>query len=97
MAAKELDDILEQIWKKPGFENFLCAASEESLFLAAEEGPVVVLNVTELRSDAILLTKARVTSIALLCSRTQSYILFYHKYSFVTQRLGLCSIFLILQ
>ena len=64
-AASELDEILLQIRQKSGFENFLRAESEEYFLSAAQEGPIVVLNVTLLRSDAILLTKAQVTSIAL--------------------------------
>ena len=65
MAAQDLDNILVQIRQKPGFETFLRAESEAYLLSAAQEGPIVVLNATELRSDAILLTKAGVRSIAL--------------------------------
>ena len=65
--AKDLDNVLQQIRQKAGFENFLRAASEEYLLSAAEEGPIVVLNVTELRSDAIIVTRAHVRSIALPC------------------------------
>ena len=64
-VAKDLDDILEQIRQKPGFKNFLRAESKEYLLSAAYEGPVVVLNVTELRSDAILVTSEQITSISL--------------------------------
>ena len=64
-AGKDLDYILQQIRQKPGFEHFLRVASEESLLSAAEEGPIVALNVTELRSDAILVTKEKVTNIGL--------------------------------
>ena len=64
-VAKDLDDILHQIRQKPGFQTFLCAESEEYLLSAAQEGPIVVLNTTKLRSDAILLTQARATSIPL--------------------------------
>ncbi|KAF8421683.1 CHAT domain-containing protein [Tirmania nivea] len=64
-AANDLDDILQQIRQKPGFKTFLRAESEEYFLSAAQEGPIVVLNATELRSDAILLTKQQVTSISL--------------------------------
>ncbi|KAF8423527.1 CHAT domain-containing protein [Tirmania nivea] len=63
--AKDLNNVLVQIRQKPGFENFLLAKSQEYLLSAAREGPIVVLNVTELRSDAILLTKDHVRSITL--------------------------------
>jgi len=63
--AQDLDDILVQIRQQPGFENFLRAESEAYLLSAAQEGPIVVLNVTKLRSDAILVTKAELKHIAL--------------------------------
>jgi len=56
-VAEDLDNILLQIRHKPGFENFLRAESEAYLLAPAQQGPIVVLNVTELRSEAILLTK----------------------------------------
>jgi len=62
-VAKELDDMLEQIRQLPGFQTFFRAESEQYFLSEVQEGPIVVLNGTELRSDAILLTKARVTSI----------------------------------
>ena len=64
-VAKDLDNILSHIRQTSGFENFLRAESEMSLLSAAYDGPIVVLNVTELRSDAILLSKSDVSSIAL--------------------------------
>jgi len=64
-VATDLDDILSQIRQKPAFETFLRAESEEYLLSAAQEGPIVVVNATNLRSDAILLTQNRVSSIAL--------------------------------
>jgi len=64
-AARGLDDILQQIRQIPGLQTFLRAESEEYFLSAAQEGPIVVLNATELRSDAILLTKEQVTSIPL--------------------------------
>jgi len=65
-VAQDVNDILLEIRQKPGFEDFLCAESEASLLLAAQQGPIVVLNATALRSDAILLTKTAVQSITLL-------------------------------
>ena len=64
-VAEDLDHVLAQIRGKPGFENFLRADSEAQLLSAAQEGPIVVPNVTELRSDAILLTTTGMTSISL--------------------------------
>jgi len=64
-VARDFDNLLLQIRQKSGFENFLRGESEANLLSAAQEGPIVVLNVTELRSDAILVTTAQVRSIAL--------------------------------
>ncbi|RPB22603.1 hypothetical protein L211DRAFT_850621 [Terfezia boudieri ATCC MYA-4762] len=64
-VVKDLDDILLKIRQKPGFENFLRPASEAFFLSAAHEGPIVVLNVTELRSDAIIITRTEVKSIPL--------------------------------
>ena len=63
--AIDLNEKLEQIRQKPGFQTFLRAGSKEYFLSAAQEGPIVVLNATSLRSDAILLTKEQVTSIPL--------------------------------
>ena len=78
-VAQDLDDILRQIREKPGFQNFLRAQSEACLLSAAGEGPIVVLNVTALRSDAILVTKAHVKSIALRKLSYASLIEYYSK------------------
>ena len=64
-VAIDLNDILQQIRQKPGFQTFLLAESEEYFLSAAREGPIIVLNASKLRSDAILLTKEQVTSIPL--------------------------------
>ena len=64
-VVHDLDNILVQIRQQPGLQNFLRAESEEYLLAAAHQGPIVVLNVSELRSDAILVTHAGVRSIAL--------------------------------
>ncbi|RPB20526.1 hypothetical protein L211DRAFT_893267 [Terfezia boudieri ATCC MYA-4762] len=45
-AAQDLDDILSQTRQKPRFKNFLREESEEYFLSAAQEGPIVVLNVT---------------------------------------------------
>ncbi|RPB18391.1 hypothetical protein L211DRAFT_80808 [Terfezia boudieri ATCC MYA-4762] len=64
-TAKDFENILLQIREKPGFQNFLLAQSEAHLLSAAHRGPIVILNATSLRSDAILVTRTNVTSISL--------------------------------
>ena len=63
-VVRDFNNILLQIRQQPGFEDFL-GMSDADLLSAAREGPIVVLNATEIRSDAILITKAHVTSITL--------------------------------
>ncbi|MEU6022626.1 CHAT domain-containing protein [Micromonospora sp. NPDC047134] len=47
---------IEQIRALQGFEDFLRPASAETLLAAASAGPIVLLNVSRYRSDAIVLT-----------------------------------------
>ena len=63
-VVHDFNNILIQIRQQPGFEDFL-GMSDANILSAGREGPIVVLNVTEIRSDAILITKAHVTSISL--------------------------------
>ena len=63
---RDFNDILSQIRQQPGFENFMDAPSYAYLLSAAREGPIVVLNATKYRSDAILITtEAKSKSISL--------------------------------
>ncbi|KIM25054.1 hypothetical protein M408DRAFT_74940, partial [Serendipita vermifera MAFF 305830] len=55
MLASERDRIIEKVRELSGFEDFLKAKSFDKLIPAAYEGPVVILNVHELRSDALAL------------------------------------------
>ncbi|MFE7628928.1 CHAT domain-containing protein [Kocuria sp. NPDC057446] len=55
-AATELTRVLEKIQARPGFERFLKPHRAKELLPAAAAGPVVLLNVAELRSDALILT-----------------------------------------
>ncbi|KZP26318.1 hypothetical protein FIBSPDRAFT_1040863 [Athelia psychrophila] len=51
----ESEDIIQQIRRLPGHEHFLKAVPFSDLQNAAAEGPVIIVNVAELRSDAIIL------------------------------------------
>ncbi|KIM20452.1 hypothetical protein M408DRAFT_82008 [Serendipita vermifera MAFF 305830] len=53
--ATERDRILERVRRIPGFEYFLKAKTFDKLAPAAYGGPVAILNVHELRSDALIL------------------------------------------
>jgi hypothetical protein len=54
--AKEWDDLVEQIRRLDGFEDFLKPPPLERLLPAAEAGPVVIVNVSRWRSDALIVT-----------------------------------------
>ncbi|KAG8859271.1 hypothetical protein FRB91_008452 [Serendipita sp. 411] len=53
--AKERDDIVEKIRSLPKFHDFLKPLRLKDLAEAAKEGPVVVINVSERRCDALAL------------------------------------------
>ncbi|MFI5999336.1 CHAT domain-containing protein [Streptomyces sp. NPDC051366] len=55
-AARRLDALLTRIRQVPGFERFLLTPTVEELSKAAEAGPVVTVNVSRYRSDALILS-----------------------------------------
>ncbi|KIM20455.1 hypothetical protein M408DRAFT_82013 [Serendipita vermifera MAFF 305830] len=55
ILAAEWDRIIEEVRKLPDFENFLKAKTFDKLTPAAYEGPVAIINVHRLRSDALIL------------------------------------------
>lgn len=62
--VKLLEDTLRKIRDIPEFENFL-SLSEAELKLAAKDGPIVAINVTEASSDAILIQTSGVSCLHL--------------------------------
>jgi hypothetical protein len=63
--AEELDAVIAQARALPGFEKFLLPLTAAELLPAAAEGPVVLVNVDEIRSDALVLTPDGVRHVAL--------------------------------
>lgn len=63
--AAELTETLAQIRALDGFASFLLPPDDAELRAQAAEGTIVVLNVTPLRSDALLLTSDGVTHLPL--------------------------------
>ncbi|KAG9035045.1 hypothetical protein FRB95_012193 [Tulasnella sp. JGI-2019a] len=57
--SKRWNDVLARIWELPGFGAFLKPAPFDILQRAATEGPVIIVNITQLRSDAIIILKVR--------------------------------------
>ncbi|MGW0467888.1 CHAT domain-containing protein [Streptomyces sp. NPDC003027] len=54
--ARTWDDLLDRIRRIPGLERFLSPPPVPELLTAAAAGPVVVVNVSQYRSDALVVT-----------------------------------------
>lgn len=54
--AREWDELVEQVRELPGFEEFLRPPRLEALLPAAANGPVVIVNVSRWRCDALIVT-----------------------------------------
>ncbi|KAL4864731.1 CHAT domain-containing protein [Aspergillus spectabilis] len=59
-ADKDFDKLLVEIRKQPGFDDFLQAPSEEEMRLAAHDGPIVTINISQYRCDAIIVTQNKI-------------------------------------
>jgi tetratricopeptide (TPR) repeat protein len=57
--AEKWDELVYQIRGKPGFENFLLQSPFSVLRRATEKGPVVIINFSTHRSDALIVTSQR--------------------------------------
>jgi tetratricopeptide (TPR) repeat protein len=55
-AAEKWDTLVSRVRKIPGFENFLGPAPFSELRLAASKGPVILINVSPYRCDALIVT-----------------------------------------
>jgi len=56
-ASMGLDRLFIKIREQPGFERFLLPPSEDEYRAAATYGPIIVINVSEYRCDAILVER----------------------------------------
>jgi hypothetical protein len=65
LLARQLDETLAEIRGLDGFATFALPPGTAELYAQAAEGPVVTFNISQYRSDALLLTQDAVTSIAL--------------------------------
>ncbi|KAI3571792.1 TPR domain-containing protein [Fusarium oxysporum f. sp. albedinis] len=57
-AGPQLAALLEKIHSNSGFERFLLSASQPDMLEAARPGPIVVLNVSSYRCDALLVEQS---------------------------------------
>lgn len=63
--SENLTETLAKIRDVPGFERFLLPPDIADLLPAAAEGPIVLLNVSEIRSDALILSIVGVSTVPL--------------------------------
>ncbi|MEV4770823.1 CHAT domain-containing protein [Micromonospora humida] len=63
--AREYSDLLTVIRSEPGLDGFLRRPAIADLYPAAENGPVIVVNVSRWRCDALILHDAATTSVPL--------------------------------
>ncbi|CZR45522.1 uncharacterized protein FPRO_15302 [Fusarium proliferatum ET1] len=64
-ASVELDSLILEIRKHPGFSDFLESSNEDGVRAAASLGPIVVVNLSKFRCDAILIETHQITSLSL--------------------------------
>ncbi|RPA95669.1 hypothetical protein L873DRAFT_1845795 [Choiromyces venosus 120613-1] len=64
-AVDELEKTLVFLRSLPGYSGFLLPPSPDTLRKMSENGPIVVLNSTQYRSDAIIVTPSDITSLEL--------------------------------
>jgi hypothetical protein len=62
---KIFDEVLSDIRKHPRFDNFLLPPTESMMKTAARHGPIVVVNASLIRCDAIIIESCEVRSIHL--------------------------------
>lgn len=63
--SQQFDEILTRIRSLPGFTRFLQGPTEDECKILAENGPIAVLNVSSIRSDALLITRDKIWSLPL--------------------------------
>jgi tetratricopeptide (TPR) repeat protein len=63
--ASDFQQLITEIRKRRGFRRFLLPPSVSELRRAASRGPVALINVSDIRSDALILTPSAVNSIPL--------------------------------
>jgi hypothetical protein len=64
-AVKELGGCIHEIRQLPEHRRFLLGPTPEQLKSWASEGPIVVVNITDIRSDAIIVTDSSIEFIEL--------------------------------
>ena len=64
-AGQNLEKKIHTIRALPGFDRFLLAPSEEEVKAAAKHGPIVVINISTYRCDALIIEHSRLRTLEL--------------------------------
>lgn len=64
-AGQKLEQTIQAIQTLPGFDRFLLAPSEAQLKAAAALGPIVIINVSDYRCDALILEESKLRTLHL--------------------------------
>jgi hypothetical protein len=64
-AVKELDKCIREIRRLPGYDRFLPGQTTAEMQACAVEGSIVIVNVTEMRSDAIIVSSTAIKTLRL--------------------------------
>lgn len=64
-AAAQFDAVVDEVRKLPGLESFMLPPTAKELHSAGSSGPLIIINVSPFRSDALLVTKDSVRSLRL--------------------------------
>ena len=79
---KQFDNVLHTIRSLQGFENFLKWLSKSELLSLANDGAIIVFNVSDIRSDTFLITTDEIRSLHLPLLRSDA--LEYFTKQFIT-------------
>ncbi|KAF5686892.1 hypothetical protein FDENT_5619 [Fusarium denticulatum] len=61
-AAKDFDDLLGEIRREPGLEDFLGPLTKDQMLAAAAYGPIVVINSSWMGCEGVIIERERITS-----------------------------------
>ncbi|EQB56360.1 hypothetical protein CGLO_03629 [Colletotrichum gloeosporioides Cg-14] len=65
LATARMENLLSKIQQQPGFEGFLGTMSEHQMMQAGSRGPVIVVNVSRFRCDAIIVEECGIRTLPL--------------------------------
>ncbi|RYP48546.1 hypothetical protein DL768_005585 [Monosporascus sp. mg162] len=64
-SDQKFGELITRIRAQPGFDRFLCPPAEDEMMAAANPDPIVVLNLSSYRCDALLVESDRITVLEL--------------------------------